>query len=209
MLISKKDLLVITGISYGQLYRWKRERLIPEEWFIKQSSYTGQETFFPREQILSRIQSIQDMKDKYSLDELAKILSPEVESCDLKIADLQELEELPLHMLQIFSNVLEKDNFTYMELLLMIILVRIQKAQSLEDKETGELLYKLRNSISQINKPGLQLVLLQVNGAYHIVVYPDQAEFIFDEQIETIQKVRIDDISSEIKLKYKQMLSGF
>lgn len=46
MLISKKDLLAITGISYGQLYRWKRERLIPEEWFIKQSSYTGQETFF-------------------------------------------------------------------------------------------------------------------------------------------------------------------
>ena len=50
-LISKKELLQQTGISYGQLYRWKREKLIPEEWFIKQSSYTGQETFFPREQI--------------------------------------------------------------------------------------------------------------------------------------------------------------
>ena len=36
MLISKKDLLAETGISYGQLYRWKREQLIPEEWFIKQ-----------------------------------------------------------------------------------------------------------------------------------------------------------------------------
>ncbi|MCL2486473.1 MAG: YhbD family protein, partial [Oscillospiraceae bacterium] len=32
-LISKKDLLEFTGISYGQLYRWKREGLIPEEWF--------------------------------------------------------------------------------------------------------------------------------------------------------------------------------
>ena len=40
-LISKKDLLTTTGISYGQLYRWKRQGLIPEEWFIKKASYTG------------------------------------------------------------------------------------------------------------------------------------------------------------------------
>lgn len=45
-LISKKELLDLTGISYGQLYRWKRKNLIPEEWFIRKSSYTGQETFF-------------------------------------------------------------------------------------------------------------------------------------------------------------------
>lgn len=45
-LISKKELLRLTGISYGQLYRWKRKNLIPEEWFIRKSTYTGQETFF-------------------------------------------------------------------------------------------------------------------------------------------------------------------
>ena len=66
-LISKKELLALTGISYGQLYRWKRQGLIPEEWFIKRSAYTGQDTFFPREQILSRIRTIQDDKDRYSM----------------------------------------------------------------------------------------------------------------------------------------------
>ena len=76
-LISKKELLQQTGISYGQLYRWKREKLIPEEWFIKQSSYTGQETFFPREQILPRIAAILENKDKYSLTELSRRLSPD------------------------------------------------------------------------------------------------------------------------------------
>ena len=45
-LISKKELLELTGISYGQLYRWKRKGLIPEDWFIRKSTYTGQETFF-------------------------------------------------------------------------------------------------------------------------------------------------------------------
>ena len=50
-LISKKVLLQEMNISYGQLYRWKRKRLIPEEWFIKRSVVTGQETFFPKVKI--------------------------------------------------------------------------------------------------------------------------------------------------------------
>jgi hypothetical protein len=74
--ISKKELLEQTGISYGQLYRWKRERLIPEEWFIKQSAFTGQETYFPREQVLTRVQAILSLKDTHSLEELASIFSP-------------------------------------------------------------------------------------------------------------------------------------
>lgn len=68
--ISKKELLAETGISYGQLYRWKRERLIPEEWFIKRSSFTGQETFFPRERILERVRAILEQKDTRSLVEI-------------------------------------------------------------------------------------------------------------------------------------------
>lgn len=75
-LISKKDLLEQTGISYGQLYRWKRKNLIPEDWFIRKSTFTGQETFFPRERILERIEKIQAMKENLSLDELAEMFAP-------------------------------------------------------------------------------------------------------------------------------------
>src|SRR5262245_36438477 len=70
-LISKKELLELAGISYGQLYRWKRKDLIPEEWFVRKSTFTGQETFFPKEKILERINKIQTMKENLSLDELA------------------------------------------------------------------------------------------------------------------------------------------
>ena len=74
--ISKKDLLELTGISYGQLYRWKRKGLIPEAWFVKKAAFTGQETFFPRAAILERVQRIQGMKDDINLDRLAHLLSP-------------------------------------------------------------------------------------------------------------------------------------
>lgn len=74
-LISKKDLLAKYGISYGALYRWKRMGLIPEEWFIKKSTVTGQETFFPKEPICKRVELIRDKKDDVSLEELANELS--------------------------------------------------------------------------------------------------------------------------------------
>lgn len=70
--ISKKELLVETGISYGQLYRWKRKGLIPESWFVRRSTFTGQETFFPREAILERVRWIQGAKTEAALDELAE-----------------------------------------------------------------------------------------------------------------------------------------
>ena len=76
-LISKKDLLVATGISYGQLYRWKRKGLIPEEWFVRKSAFTGQETFFPKEKMLARVDRILSMKDEdLSLDDIAEAVSP-------------------------------------------------------------------------------------------------------------------------------------
>ncbi len=79
-LISKKDLLERYGISYGALYRWKRKGLIPEEWFLKKATVTGQETFFPKELICERVELIQSQKDDFSLDELSKQFHKESET---------------------------------------------------------------------------------------------------------------------------------
>ncbi len=76
-LISKRELLEIYEISYGALYRWKRKGLIPEEWFIKKTTVTGQETFFPRQLICERMELIKKQKDDISLEELSKLFSKE------------------------------------------------------------------------------------------------------------------------------------
>ena len=71
VLVSKRELLEMYGISYGALYRWKRIGLIPESWFIRKSTPVGQETFFERDRICPRIEMILSRKDGVSLDELA------------------------------------------------------------------------------------------------------------------------------------------
>ncbi len=72
--VSKKELLQLTGISYGQLYRWKRKHLIPESWFVRRATFTGQETFFPRDAIIERVTLILSLKSETALDELAERL---------------------------------------------------------------------------------------------------------------------------------------
>lgn len=122
MEISKKDLLKETGISYGQLYRWKREGLIPESWFVKRPSPTGQETYFPKERILKRIRAIQQMKDTYSLEELAKMLTPEVSNRMFTEEDLEEFSEIDIEVAALFMDVMEKDCFSFYEILVMMVI---------------------------------------------------------------------------------------
>ena len=74
-LISKKELLEMFNISYGALYRYKRKGLIPEEWFIRMSTITGQETFFPKDLICKRIKLILKQLEESSLDELSNKLN--------------------------------------------------------------------------------------------------------------------------------------
>ena len=86
-LISKKELLEKYGISYGALYRWKRKGLIPEEWFIKKATVTGQETFFPRALICERMELIQNQKDDVSLEELSRRLASASEERETLVLD--------------------------------------------------------------------------------------------------------------------------
>lgn len=74
-LISKRKVLEKYSISYGALYRWKRMGLIPEDWFVKKSAVTGQETFFPRDMMCERMELILRLKDTMSLEDIKKQIS--------------------------------------------------------------------------------------------------------------------------------------
>ena len=102
--ISKKELLDMFGISYGALYRWKRMGLIPEDWFIRRSAPTGQETFFRREQIIPRIEQI--LERGASLEELAREINytkPTPPRPVLVVRDRYGVHRFPLDELETVS----------------------------------------------------------------------------------------------------------
>jgi hypothetical protein len=84
-MISKNDLLKKYGISYGTLYRWKRMRLIPEEWFVKKATSTGQETFFPDGLISKRVEKILERQKTQTLEQIAQSLSQKEQSQNIML----------------------------------------------------------------------------------------------------------------------------
>lgn len=194
--ISKKELLAMTGISYGQLYRWKREGLIPEEWFNKQSSYTGQETFFPREEILSRVRAILEMKGSHSLDELAVILSPAA-AVDASI-NLCDVKELAVPKTGDLAKQLGRVVFSLPELSFMLSL--LQNAEGLSMEEYTQL---VEDSVGGgLDSTDYNCVLFRGENKLHSAFYKGGEQPVFSQGISVICAFRLGAAADIISTKY-------
>ncbi|MCR1978990.1 YhbD family protein, partial [[Clostridium] innocuum] len=201
---SKKDLLKTTGISYGQLYRWKREGLIPEEWFVKRSSPTGQETYFPQEKILKRIHAIQQLKDSYSLEELARILTPEVSNRLFCEEDLEHFDELDIDVAADFMDAMSKDSFVFLEVLVMIALSQAMVDSAITEEERTHAVSFLSKRMSELHSADYVLELLQAQGHLYVLLKKEGSEVYLDDGLVAIRSIHLNELSNAIKLKYKE-----
>ena len=204
MEISKKDLLKTTGISYGQLYRWKREGLIPEEWFVKRSSPTGQETYFPQEKILKRIHAIQQLKDSYSLEELARILTPEISNRLFCEEDLEHFDELDIEVAADFMDAMSKDSFVFLEVLVMIALSQAMVDSAITEEERTHAVSFLSKRMSELHSADYVLELLQAQGHLYVLLKKEGSEVYLDDGLVAIRSIHLNELSNAIKLKYKE-----
>ena len=199
--ISKKELLEITKISYGQLYRWKRKSLIPEEWFIKKSSYTGQETFFPKKKIIDRIEKILKLKDDVSLDELANMFSSKINIDDININEIIEKNILCKQTITLYEELYEK-NFLYKfkDLIFMTILEeKLSNGQATLDEM--KLLIKLMDgNYDKLQKDNGRIYLIRKLGISFCVGFYGKDIFI-DEKSKVVFIVDIKEYIEKLKLK--------
>ena len=204
MEISKKDLLKTTGISYGQLYRWKREGLIPEEWFVKRPSPTGQETYFPQEKILKRIHAIQQLKDSYSLEELARILTPEISNRLFCEEDLEHFDELDIEVAADFMDAMSKDSFVFLEVLVMIALSQAMVDTAITEEERTHAVSFLSKQMSEMHSADYVLELLQAQGHLYVLLKKEDSEVYLDDALVAIRSIHLNELNNAIKLKYKE-----
>ncbi|MDE6108265.1 MAG: YhbD family protein [Oscillospiraceae bacterium] len=208
-LISKKELLALTGISYGQLYRWKRQGLIPEEWFIKRSAYTGQETFFPREQILSRIRTIQEAKDDFSLEELSKLLNPQaVVSGFCSAEKLEEMPEISPETLSAIRSVCPKDCYEFNEVVAFAVCSRILGEQTALTERSADLLTMALGVAKGFGKLGnladATLTLFQMGeGELHLLLRKTATPLVLDQSMEQLGDWDLGPFAGAINLKYQ------
>lgn len=202
--ISKKDLLIETGISYGQLYRWKREGLIPESWFIKRSVPSGQETYLPREMILNRIAFILKYKDNHSLSKLCEMLSPGSESRHYKTTALIRLPGMLRPIMQL-SNLTGARDFNHGQALCALIGANILTACDMTDEQLRSIIKALlewqqRKQILS-SSDGRIAILRTQKQLIPVYMQPD-ADIMVGEGTDLIFELRMGDIQ---KMYNKQL----
>ncbi|MGU3371734.1 YhbD family protein [Bacillus mycoides] len=201
-LISKKDLLELTGISYGQLYRWKRKNLIPEDWFVRKSTFTGQETFFPKEKILERIDKIQTMKEDLSLDELANMFSPSVTEILLAKEDLIRKEITSEPVLQFFMEQTNKTaDFQFADILYVYVLEELLQSGDVSLEEGKMVLQVLRENYEAIKHKNCDLVTIRKLGISTCFLVSSVEDLIFEKGTKIVLRVAIMKYTEALKTK--------
>ncbi|WP_029098892.1 YhbD family protein [Brevibacillus thermoruber] len=201
-LISKKELLELTGISYGQLYRWKRKKLIPEEWFIRKSTFTGQETFFPRELILARIDKIKNMKDDLSLDELADMFSPAPTDVSLGKQELLKRNIVSKMALDVFTEQFgDTPVFPFAHILAVFILEKLLQKGVISLDEGKTLLGTLIQHYGKFEGKNCDLIFVRKMGVSAFLLVSSPSDVYFEESAKIVERVSIADVIEALKWK--------
>lgn len=205
-LISKKELLELTGISYGQLYRWKRKNLIPEEWFIKKSAFTGQETFFPREKILDRVEKIKNMKDDASLDDLAQIFSPEVSDVKISYEELVEKNIIMKNIIDIYRDFNSMiDLYSFNEILYMSVLEKFLLEGSISIEESKNVLQTLQDNYNKYAGRNCEILFVRKMGVGIAIILSVPNEVYFEKLSKIVMKISINETIEKLKLRIKEL----
>jgi hypothetical protein len=200
-LISKKDLLDLTRISYGQLYRWKRKNLIPEDWFIRKSTFTGQETFFPKEKILERIDKIQTMKENLSLDELADMFSPAAGEFKLSVDELLQRNIVSKPVLDFyFSETKAITEFAFENLLHLFILEKLLQSGEINLDE-GKMLLQVLSDYKDDAKQSSVLFFVRKLGISSCLIVSNTANIFFEKGTKVVVQISLSEYMEELKTK--------
>lgn len=202
ILISKKDLLAQTGISYGQLYRWKRKNIIPEDWFIKKSTFTGQETFFPKEKILERIEIILSMKDGISLDDIANMFVEKKSNKKYSLDILLEKGAIGNYTKEVFKNIYKGEKeIEKSELLILSIIENFLISSTITLEELKNIASIIGDNFNEIFNENGKIYLYRKLGIPFIIATSDSTKIITDENMVKVIEINVMKEISDISMK--------
>ena len=199
--ISKKDLLELTGISYGQLYRWKRKGLIPEDWFIRKATFTGQETFFPKEEILARVGKIKNMKEDLSLDDIAGKFSPFPAELKISREDAIAKKIVSERVLEHYHRELAaREDFSFEETFVLYMTNKLVESGDLNVDEVSDAVKTLREGYPRFEGKACELLVVRKLGVAFAILASPTLPPVLDSSSKTIVRMNLSTCMEELKL---------
>lgn len=200
LLISKQDLLRVTHISYGTLYRWKRLGLIPESWFIHKATDIGQATYLPREKVITRIERIKELKSELTVEQMQELFSANVKSFKIPLKDFVELNIVSKLAVTAFTSIFPtKDHLDFNDVFSMYVVDHLMKLQGFYLEDAKQVLRLLCKYLSRETSKDYQLILLRKMGVPMTVLVKGDEDILLEDSTEIIACANLTEFESALK----------
>ena len=196
----------MAGISYGQLYRWKRKGLIPEDWFQRKSTFTGQETFFPREKVLARIEKIKSMKDEdVSLDEIADAVSPNLGEVSLTVGELKDRGVVSAEAADLFCEAVHdcEQPLVFGEVVSLAALDSLLRTGEVSLDEGRVVLDALQENYPAFEGRSADLLFVRRMGLSTALLVSSGAEVKFDRAARVVTRINLSESAEALRAKIR------
>lgn len=199
-LISKRELLRAAHISYGTLYRWKRMHLIPESWFIHRSTHTGQETFFPKDRILARVNRIQELKGELSPEQLKELFSPNVRSFKIPFEDFLSLKIVTKLSVTAYTSVFpDRKELSFDDVFAIYVVDHLMRLSGIYLEDAKQVIRMLDKYLRTKSSKEFQLILMRKMGIPFTVLVKGDEEILLEENMEIIACAHLDEFEEALK----------
>lgn len=187
------------------MYRWKRKNLIPEEWFIRKSTFTGQETFFPRKKIMARIDKIKDRKEDLSLDDLADMFSPNPADLVLTREQVRERNIISGVAMDLFLHHYgDVPVFSFEKTLYLYLLEKILATGDVALDEVKTLLQLLDDNYKSFEGKNCEIFFVRKLGISTCLLASAPGQVCFEKGTRVAARVNLANCIEELKAKLSE-----
>ena len=91
----------------------------------------------------------------------------------------------------------------------MIILHRIQEEYSIKVEDIKTIFVNIHPRLESMKSTDYILTIIKLESMYYSFLNQEKEQILMDQRFHMVCKVRIDDISSEIRIKYKDVYESY
>ncbi len=181
--------------------------LIPEAWFRRRATFTGQETFLPREKLLDRIRRIQELKDRHSLEEIGQLLSPDLADRVYSLDELSAGVVLSARARDLFPTDIDAARLRFSDLVCLAAIDELSRQGGLADEHVRLAGVTLLKSLSELKDVTGErhLVLAERDGATVAMIHTGQ--IVFDEPTKVLVSLNVDQLIEDLKVRLREAVA--
>ncbi len=173
--------------------------LIPDSWFIKRRSVTGQETVLPKEKSIKRINDIQKLMEKYSLDEIVDKFSFDAKKEVISFEKMYKTKHMAGEYVNAVGNYFKKSGYTAIEYMMIICCAKVAVEQRFSTRQYVDLLRYALPMAEKCDKKEVNFFVFAAGGDYHLSLSDNNIIPILDSGLRVVGKFNLETIWDKIK----------